>query len=85
MAVLNKQIEPVIIFQETGTTLCCEVLHYDLAQTNCEVNWWLLNSNGSLIHNERWFVPQTVLEQWGQDDTIIIQALADEKNFTIIN
>lgn len=81
---LTAQVEPITIFDNVGTTLCCEILHYDLVQTSCEINWWLLNENGSQIYMDRWFVPQETLSVWGEDDTIIIQALATAKNFVII-
>jgi hypothetical protein len=81
---LIAQVEPITIFHEVGVTLCCEIIRYDLVQTDCEVNWWLLNENGSQIYMDRWHVPQETLSVWGEDDTIIIQALADAKNFVII-
>lgn len=81
---LTAQIEPVIIFNESGTILCCDIIHYDLVQTSCEVNWWLLNENESQIYSARWFVPTDTLANWGEDDTIIINALAEALGFTII-
>lgn len=81
---LSAQIEPVNIFNETGVTLCCEILHYDLLGVSCEVNWWLLDQNDSQIYSARWFATSAVMEAWGIDDSVIIEGLASDLGFTIV-
>ena len=81
---LISQIEPVTIFNQTGIFLCCDIIHYDLVQTSCEVSWWLLNQNESQIYANRWFVPADILATWGTDDSVIIEGLATELGFTIV-
>jgi hypothetical protein len=81
---LTAQIEPVFIFSETGTTLCCDITQYDLLGVNCQAQWWLLDDNGYRIHWETIFIPQDRIINWGTDDSIIIQAIADIKGFVII-
>ena len=85
MAALTATIEPVILFNQTGTTLGCDVLFYDLSGVFCQVGWWLLNENESQIYWSRWQVPQDVLDVWGSNDNIIIESLAVAQGFTIIS
>ena len=80
---LIANIEPVSFFNETATQLGCYVSFYDLNASNCILYWWLYDENQSVISNANWDVPFSVIEQWGTDDTVLIESLAAEKGFTI--
>lgn len=82
---LTAQIEPVFFFHETGTTLCCDIIQYDLLGINCQAQWWLLNNDGHRIHWETIFIPQEIINGWGTDDNVIIQSIANIKGFVIIS
>lgn len=78
------QIQPVTIINQTATQLSAYIIHYDLNAQNCKLYWSLNDSNGSSLYAANWVVPIETLEQWSNDDSIIIQALAASQGFTII-
>jgi len=80
---LIANIEPVQYFNQTATKLTCYVTYYDMKAMNCTLYWNLLNSGESMIFNDIWHLPPEVLQNWGSDDTYLLQALADKMEFTI--
>ena len=82
---LTANITPVQIVNQTANILSTYVINYGLNSTNCETYWWLTNESGAVIYEGKWDVPQEVLATWGTDDTVIIDALAEAKGFTIIS
>ena len=82
---LSANITPVQIVNQTANILSTYITSYGLNSTNCEAYWWLTNESGAVIYEGKWDVPQEVLSTWGTDDTVIIDALAEAKGFTIIS
>lgn len=82
---LSANITPVQIVNQTANILSTYITNYGLNSTNCEAYWWLTNESGAVIYEGKWDVPQEVLATWGTDDTVIIDALAEAKGFTIIS
>jgi len=82
---LTVQINPVQIMNQQGTQLSTYIIHYDLDAQNCTAFWMLKDSNGNRLYEGNYNVPVDVLINWGSDDNVIIQAVADGLGFTIIN
>jgi len=82
---LSANITPVQIVNQTANILSTYITSYGLNSTNCEAYWWLTNESQAVIYEGKWDVPQEVLATWGIDDTVIIDALAEAKGFTIIS
>jgi hypothetical protein len=82
---LSANITPVQIVNQTANILSIYITSYGLNSTNCSSYWWLTNESGAVIYEGIWDVPQEVLATWGTDDTVIIDALAEAKGFTIIS
>ncbi len=82
---LSANITPVQIVNQTANILSTYVTNYGLNSANCTTYWWLTNESGAVIYEGNWDVPQEVLATWGTDDTVIIDALAEAKGFTIIS
>ena len=80
---LIANIEPVQYFNETAVQLGGNVMFYDMKAQNCTMQWCLFNTDSSVIFTAVWNAPADVLPGWGNDDTYLLQALADEKGFTI--
>lgn len=79
---MKKQIEPIIIIDNIATILNCCVINYD--GISCTMWWGLYNSQNCKLIDGNWNVPQSIIENWGTDDSIIIEALAEAKGFKII-
>jgi len=56
---------------------------YDLDSLRCEVRFKLFDDNFCGFHTEVWNVPPQFLENWGIDDIVIFEAIADYKGFTL--
>ena len=67
-----------------ATRLMTAICFYDMKAQRCNLVFKVANDEDGAYYVETWKVPPSVLENWGTDDTIIIQALADDKGFTII-
>lgn len=81
---LIANTEPIQYFNETAVQVGATVMAYDMVAQNCTLYYVLLDSNESVIYNDKWEVtPTSVLEQWGTDDTILLQALANDKGYII--
>lgn len=82
---LTASITPVQIVNQTANILSTYITNYGLNGVNCKVYWWLTNESQAIIYEGSWDVPQEVLATWGTDDTVIIDALAEAKGFTIVS
>jgi hypothetical protein len=60
------------------------IKNYDLQSQNCILYWYISDINGNNIYSGNYNVPPSVLENWGHDDSVIIQSLANDNGFTII-
>lgn len=80
---LNIQIEPVQILNKTGITVNAYVIMYD--GVNCRLYWWLTDSDGNKLIDGNYDVPDTIISNWGIDDSIILNSLVTDNNFQIIN
>lgn len=80
---LKASITPVSILNQQAVFLSAYVLQYDLQATQCIVRYNLLNTSGSVLFNDDYEVPESVLATWGTDDKVIIQSIAAAKNITI--
>lgn len=59
------------------------VLLYDLDSQRCEVHFKLFDEDFMVFYLETWNVPSQFLENWGTDDIVIFEAIADYKGFTL--
>jgi hypothetical protein len=75
--------EPSLVEGNIIEKVGARVLLYDLDSQRCEILFKLFNSEGMVFCMEMWDVPPTALENWGYDDTVIFQAIADYKGFTL--
>jgi hypothetical protein len=82
---LSANIIPVQIVNQTANILSTYITNYGLNSINCDAYWWLTNESGAVLYEGSWIIPQEVLATWGTDDTVIIDALAEAKGFTIIS
>jgi len=81
---LTVQIQPVQILTKTATKLSAYVINYDLESQICVIYWWLSDENNNRLYESNYNVPPDIIQNWGHDDSIIIQSLANDNGFTII-
>lgn len=80
---LKATITPVSFLNDQATYLSTYIINYDLEAVDCTARYDLLNPSGSILYSSDYKVPASVLESWGTDDTVIAQAIANDKNLTI--
>lgn len=81
---LKANVEPKECEGEIAYQLWAEVSYYDLGAGGCKLRYKLINENGGAYFVDFWYVePESVLQNWGTDDTTLIQTLADYKGLTI--
>jgi hypothetical protein len=88
MGALQAYIEPTTYKGKIINNFSVKVTYYDLLSRNCELYIKIasnIGENTGVFFTETWKVPEIVLQNWGIDDTILLQAYADEKEFTIIS
>jgi len=76
-------IDPVIYEGKTITKLFVYIKFYDLQSKKCNLLYKAYNDVDGAYYVDHWQVPEEVLNNWGIDDSIIVYALAEEKNLTI--
>ena len=82
---LIANIEPVQAPKGIGTKLGATIIFYDMVAKNVTVDYFIFNEGGSYVdHRKLDIVDSNVLNNWGTDDTVIIQAIADLQGYTII-
>jgi molybdopterin/thiamine biosynthesis adenylyltransferase len=77
-------IEPIQILKKQAVSLSCNVVSYTLDGQYCMIFWVLLDNEGDQLYSGNYNVPQSVLENWGTDDMLIINSLANDNGFIII-
>ena len=82
---LTTNIEPIQFEGKTATRIVTRVDFYDMQAQRCNLFFKATNDEDGAYYIETWQVPESVLENWGTDDMVLVQALADDKGFTIIN
>lgn len=82
---LSASISPTVFEGKTITKLFVRIDYYDLKSRFCHAFYKAYNDNDGAYFVGRWQVPENVVQNWGSDDSVIIQALADDKNLTIIS
>jgi len=81
---LTTHIEPILFEGKIATQLLTRIDFYDMQSQRCNLFFKVSNSEDGAYYIETWEVPQSVLVNWGTDDNVIVQALAENKGFTII-
>ena len=81
---LRTNIEPILYEGKIATQIATRVDMYDMQAQRCILFFKLTNDTDGAYFVDTWQVPPSVLADWGVDDTVLVQALADEKGFTII-
>jgi len=83
---LIANIEPVQTPKGIGTKLATTIVFYDMKAQNVIVDYFILNEAGSYVDHRKLDISDTnILSNWGTDDTIIAQAVADIQGYTIIS
>lgn len=77
------ETNPTIVDGHTIKYVSARVMIYDLDSQRCEVHFKLFDENFMVFHLETWNVPPQFLENWGIDDTVIFEAIANYKGFTL--
>lgn len=80
---LIAHTEPLLYQDKIATKLLARVTFYDLRARRGEMFIKVSNETDGSYYTEYWSIPQSVLENWGTDDTILLQAFANEKGFII--
>jgi hypothetical protein len=81
---LTTNIEPILFEGKIATRLLTRIDFYDMQAQRCNLFFKVANDRDGAYYIETWDVPPSVLENWGTDDAVIVQALAENKGFTII-
>lgn len=83
---LIANIEPVYAPKGIGVKLGVTIVFYDMKAQNVVVDYFLFNENMSYVdHRKLEISDPNILNNWGTDDTIIAQAVADIQGYTIIS
>jgi hypothetical protein len=80
---LLASITPVSILNKQASYLRASIGRYDLMASECYVKYDLLNSSGEYVFGETYKLSPSVLQTWGTDDKVIIQAIASDRGMTI--
>ncbi len=80
---LTSNIQPVKILENTATILSTYVINYN--GISCELYWWLSDSYNNKLYDGNYSVPYEVLISWQSDDSVLLQSLANNKGFIIID
>ena len=77
------ETNPTLVEGQIVNRVGARIFNYDLDSNRCEVYFALMNNDIGGYYSETWDIPSSVLNNWGTDDTIIFQAIADYKGFTL--
>lgn len=80
---LIASITPVSILNRQASYVRVSILRYDLQATECLVRYDLLDSTTAFVFSETYKLAPSVLQNWGTDDKVIVQAVASDKGLTI--
>ena len=81
------QIEPVIfpLNQGTATQMSVLVLNFPTDAITCTTYWQLLDAEGSQLSQGNYILTEEQFAQWGQDNNVVNEYVADAIGVTIIN
>ena len=77
------ETNPTLVEGEIVNRVGARIVNYDLDSNRCEVHFKLMCDTVGAYYVENWSIPTSILENWGTDDNIIFQAIADYKGFTL--
>jgi hypothetical protein len=77
------ETNPTLVEGEIVNRVGARIVNYDLDSNRCEVYFVLMCDTVGAYYVENWSIPTSILENWGTDDNIIFQAIADYKGFTL--
>jgi len=77
------ETNPTIVEGHTIKYVGARIQTYDLDSRRCEILFKLFDEDYMSFHSEVWNPDESVLQNWGIDDTVIFQAIADYKGFTL--
>lgn len=80
---LLASITPVSILNKQASYIRASVARYELDAKECFVKYDLLSSTGEYVYGETYKLSASVLQTWGTDDKVIIQAIASDRGMTI--
>ncbi len=81
------QIQPVIfpLNQGTATQMSVLVLNFTTDAVTCTTYWQLLDAEGSQLSQGNYTLTEEQFAQWGQDNNVVNEYVADAIGVTIIN
>lgn len=81
------QIEPVIfpLNQGTATQMSVLVLNFPTDAITCTTYWQLLDAEGSQLSQGNYTLTEEQFAQWGQDNNVVNEYVADAIGVIIIN
>ena len=81
------QIQPVIfpLNQGTATQMSVLVLNFPTDAITCTTYWQLLDAEGSQLSQGNYTLTEEQFAQWGQDNNVVNEYVADAIGVTIIN
>lgn len=81
------QIEPVIfpLNQGTATQMSVLVLNFPTDAITCTTYWQLLDAEGSQLSQGNYTLTEEQFAQWGQDNNVVNEYVADAIGVTIIS
>lgn len=81
------QIEPVIfpLNQGTATQMSVLVLNFPTDAITCTTYWQLLDAEGSQLSQGNYTLTEEQFAQWGTDNNVVNEYVADAIGVTIIN
>ena len=77
------ETNPTLVEGEIIYKVGARISLYDLDSNRCEIYFKLFNEDGGVYYVETWLPSPSILQNWGTDDTVIFQAIADYKGFTL--
>jgi hypothetical protein len=77
------ETNPTLVEGQIINKVGARIVNYDLDSHRCIVHFKLISDIVGTYYIENWDVPTSILENWGTDDNIIFQAIADYKGFTL--
>ena len=77
------ETNPTLVEGEIVNRVGARITLYDLDSNRCEIYFKLFNEDNGAYYAETWSPPTNILQNWGTDDAVIFQAIADYKGFTL--
>lgn len=82
---MTVDIKDVQILDKQANKLSARVIMYDLSGSSATVYWWLSNSESTNLYDGNCELGEEVVENWGLDDMVILEAVADKMGFEVIS